>query len=278
MKNKIKSTRKYILYESPFSRDEMYLYGQIYVPNGGKEKYPAVILSHGYGGAHSSLAFFAEYLAEAGIVSYVFDFRGGGYESKSGGSPLEMSLLTEVDDLNAVIEFIQTIDYVDKNNLFLIGESQGGVVSALSAAQKPSEIRGLVLLYPAFPISENARSQYSNPDDIPDRAPVFSMTVGKKYYEDALKIDVYNDIRGFTKPVLLIHGDRDPLVPLIFSQRAAGVYQSARLIVVPGGGHKFYGTTAKPVAEDITAFINAAVSDMQAVPKLQFLEQEPMDV
>lgn len=47
-----------------------------------------------------------------------------------------MSVITETGDLNAVIEQVKNWDWVDKENIFLIGESQGGCVSALVAAKE----------------------------------------------------------------------------------------------------------------------------------------------
>lgn len=46
-----------------------------------------------------------------------------------------MSVFTEQDDLNAVLNNMLSQNFVDKNNLFLLGASQGGVVSTLVAAE-----------------------------------------------------------------------------------------------------------------------------------------------
>lgn len=40
---------------------------------------------------------------------------------------------------------------------------------------------------------------------------------------------------------MLIHGDRDSLVPLSYSERALEVYPSAELEIIPGAGHGFSG-------------------------------------
>lgn len=60
--------------------------------------------------------------------------------------------MTEVADLNAVVDMIKTLDFVDTDNIFLLGRSQGGFVSALTAAQREDDIQGMVLFYPAFVI------------------------------------------------------------------------------------------------------------------------------
>lgn len=65
-------------------------------------------------------------------MAYCFDFYGGCKGSKSGGSMLEMSIFTERDDLSAVIGHVKTLDVVDQENLFLLGESQGGCVAGIT--------------------------------------------------------------------------------------------------------------------------------------------------
>ena len=62
-----------------------------------------------------------------------------------------------------------------------------------------------------------------------------------KYNEDAVSFDFYDLIGAYTGPVLILHGDKDPIVPLRYSQRAAEVFPNAELIVMPGQGHGFMG-------------------------------------
>ena len=53
---------------------------------------------------------YAKAMAEMGYVSYCFDFCGGCViKGKSDGSTTEMSVLTEVKDLEAVIRYAQSI-------------------------------------------------------------------------------------------------------------------------------------------------------------------------
>lgn len=75
---------------------------------------------------------YAAFLAEMGYAAYCFDFNGGSVmKSKSDGQTTEMSVLTEVNDLETVIDYVSTMPYVNKDKIFLMGCSQGGFVSAL---------------------------------------------------------------------------------------------------------------------------------------------------
>ena len=79
------------------------IYGIAYIPNIENEKIPLVICAHGLGGSYQSNTAYAEQLASHGIAAYCFDFRGGG-GSRSDGDTTEMSVMTEVSDLEVIME------------------------------------------------------------------------------------------------------------------------------------------------------------------------------
>ena len=226
-------------------RDGNRIYGVIYIPQNAGEEMPAVIFSHGFGGNYQVGAGYAEALARKGYVVYCFDFCGGSPGSRSDGSTLEMSLFTEQADLEAVIRMIQQRPFVDSSNIFLMGTSMGGAVSAITAAANKEDIQGAVLLYPAFVLVDNAKAQFSSVEDIPDTYHLMWMTVGRTFAEKLLNYDIYQAISAYEKDVLLIHGDADSIVPLRYSQKAVEVYASAQLEVLPGAGHGFYGSDAE---------------------------------
>ena len=140
---------------------------------------------------------------------------------------------------------MQEQSFVDEENIFLMGTSQGGAVSAITAAAHKDEIRGAILLYPAFCLVDQTKERFSSVEDIPDTYFSLWMTVGRAYAEKLLDYDIYEDISAYDKDVLLIHGDADDIVPLSYSEKAVEVYSSARLEILPGAGHGFYGSDAE---------------------------------
>lgn len=236
-------------------RDENQIYGLLYVPKNAGEKMPAVIFSHGFGGNYQVGAQYAEALAGKGYVVYCFDFCGGSPGSRSDGSTLDMSIFTEQADLEAVIHMIQEQPFVDEENMFLMGTSQGGAVSAITAAANKEEIKGAILLYPAFVLVDRAKEQFENVEDIPDTYYLMWMTVGRAYAENLLDYDIYEAISAYDKDVLLIHGDADSIVPLSYSEKAVETYDSARLEVLPGAGHGFYGSDAEQAVTWILEYL-----------------------
>lgn len=237
-------------------RDDNQIFGVVYIPQDADGQLPAVIYAHGYGVTHQNGIQYAEKLAEYGYVVYCFDFCGGGNGSQSDGSPLEMSIFTEQSDLEAVIEMVRGLDYVDSENIFLFGASQGGLVAGITAAANQEKIRGLILLYPGFEIIEDVQALFATVEDIPDTYAMFGwMTVGRAYFEDLLEYDVYSVIGAYEKDVLLIHGDADGIVPLSSSERALEVYPSAELKVLPGAGHGLHGQEAETATEYMLEYL-----------------------
>lgn len=229
----------YRAYRLPFSRNGQQIYGQLYLPATEAASYPLVIIGHGFGSSHRSTAPAARDFARAGIAAYVFDFIGGSPHSASGGSMTDMSVLTEEEDMHAVLDGLRASSLVQERNVFLMGESQGGFVAALLAAKVPDEVRGLVLLYPALVIPDDARSRYPSLEDTPSTYRIMGLPVGRKYAQDVWDMDAIDAIRDYAGDVLLIHGDRDGIVPISYSQRAKEAYQHAQLVTIEGGGHGF---------------------------------------
>ena len=227
--------------EVPLMWENRRVYGQLYTPKDPAGPLPAVILCHGYGGDARGLEGDARYFAGEGFAAYAFDFSGGGLGSRSDGSPSEMSVLTEAAQLSAVMYAVRALPGIDPDNLFLWGASQGGFVASLAASEHPSDVRALVCLFPAYVIQDDTRRRVPDPEHIPEKMDVMGMTLGAVYHRDALSFDVYEKISRYPRPVLILHGEADTLVPIAYSERAIEAFPDARLIPVPGAGHGFGG-------------------------------------
>lgn len=144
------------------------IYGKMYLPGEEKDSYPAVILSHGFNSSSVLNEGYAESFAKEGYAAYIFDFCGGSPSTKSDGETTQMSVFTEYQNLSDVMDQIKALDCVDASQLFLFGLSQGGFVSAYTAAQRPDDVKGLILFYPAFVLQETYFEQYDSVEAIPD--------------------------------------------------------------------------------------------------------------
>ena len=217
-----------------------YIYGIAYIPILGMQKYPLVICSHGINGNHTTCREFAAKLASHGIAAYCFDFRGA-HDAQSDGNWKDTTISTEVEDLQAVIAAAKQWSFVDSSKIILYGICQGGTVSAITAARNVRDVQGLILLYPSFMAHDYARMRWNSLDDVPDVVSTSWITVGKPYIADVWDYDCYDEIGNYTKPVLLMHGDKDTKVPIAYSNRAAEVYRDVDYFVIEGADHGFAG-------------------------------------
>ena len=230
------------------------LYGVLQMPE-GEGPVPLVITCHGFGGNHYGALDYAAYFAAGGYAVFSLDFCGGGLWSNSDGTMLEMSVLTEAADLNAVIDSFRGDPRF--SDIFLRGESQGGFVASYVAAQRPDDITGLLLEYPAYVLQDDAERRRLPDGSFPEVSRLLGMRIGRIYSEDVTSFDIYELMAGYGGPVLILHGDRDLLVPMSYSERAVKAFPNAELVVMPGQGHGFLGTGRGEAKKRELAFMDA---------------------
>lgn len=235
------------------------IYGISYVPE-TDEKVPLVIFAHELCNTHTAGTSYAEALAYQGIAAYTFDFRGGSYSSRSDGKTTEMSVMTEADDLKAVVQAAKQWDFVDDEKIVIIGGSQGGVAASVYASEHSTDIAGLVLLYPAFVIQDEIHAQFRFLNDVPETFNFLGwIQVGKNYASDVWDYDFYGVMEKFGKPVLILHGNRDYMVDVSYSEKAADSFPDAELHILNGAGHGFYGKSFDEAITYIFAYLNEQI-------------------
>lgn len=215
------------------------IYGVLSRPKNTQGKQPVAIIAHGFNGTHHFGMNYFKPLNELGFQCYAFDFTCGSVNSKSDDNTMEMSILDEQNDLEAVVRHFKAQPDVDASRIVLIGESQGGLVSALTAASLNKDISKLVLIYPALCIPQNWLDRYPKLEDIPDTTRMWNVPMGRRFFTEIRDMDVFKLIKKFKNPVIIIQGDADPVVSMEDSKRAVKLYKNARLHVIPGAGHGF---------------------------------------
>ena len=228
------------------------IYGVLKTPASGSPV-PLVILSHGFGGNHAFCQAAADRFAANGFAAYSYDFCGGGFGSRSSGTMMDMSVLTEAADLNAVIDLFKADPRF--SCILLWGASQGGFVSAYVSASRPDDIRAAVLEFPAIVLQDDSEARRQADGTFPETVSIMGVKVSRMYDEDATSFNLYDMLPQYPGPVLILHGDKDPIVPLRYSEKAAETFPNAQLIVYPGQGHGFTGTAAQKALDAETAFL-----------------------
>ena len=207
----------------------------------GRVRAPLVVCCHGLGESGLRVAPVARRLARAGAVAICPSFRGGG--APTAGATTSMSVLTEVADLEAVLDAALAWPFVDAGRTALFGRSLGGLVAVLTAARRPAQTGALVLWYPALRAPSSVRARFGVRAAVPGtyavRVDGRDVVLGRRYALDAWDLDVDAALGRLRAPVLLLHGDRDADVPIEVSEAAARILPDARLERVAGAAHGF---------------------------------------
>ena len=222
--------------------DGLELAGELRIPSQGKVG-PVLCICHGIPAAppdprDKGYALLAQQFCHAGFITLIFNFRGTG---KSQGN---LDILGWTRDLEAALDFLYDLPEVDKNHICLLGFSGGAAVSVYTAANDP---RVSLLATCACPADFRSLPQRETPPDsiqrfrqvgaIRDKDFPPSIEAWRKGFEIVSPIDWINRISP--RPLLLVHGDADELIPLEHAHR---LYHKAKepkeLKVMPGARHK----------------------------------------
>lgn len=221
----------------------------------GNGPFPIVIFSHGYNGCMDDFDHEQELLMKNGIASCALTFSGGSTRDKSGYPTTSMTLVTEKEDLLSLIEWAWEQEEVDKNNIFLFGGSMGGLVSCLAANEAKDKIRAMMLLFPALCIVDDWNERFRDIRDIPDEMMFWNLLLGKNFFLSIRNMDVYDMLSKMAVNTLIFHGDKDPIVPLAYSEKAEKTLKNAKLIVFENEGHGFGQEAGKRMNEMMLAFL-----------------------
>ncbi len=228
------------------------------------DRCPIIIVSHEFMSDRLSVLPYVRFWAAQGFAAFCFDFCGGCIVGASAGKTTDMSVLTEMKDLQTVIDYAKSRSDTDDNRLYLMGCSQGGMVSALTAAELKEAVKALILFYPALSIPDDARKGHMikalfDPKNVPETLRCGPMKLGKRYVTDVIDMDVWREISGYTGRVLLVHGSADTLVDPSYSERAFEVYRACgadvTLKMIPGAGHVFIKPNHIKKAKEILRII-----------------------
>lgn len=231
------------------------IFGLLSRPQNAKGRQPVAIIAHGFNGTHHFSTNYFKPLNDLGYQCYAFDFACGSVNSRSDNNTMNMSIFDEQSDLEAIVRHFKSQPDVDTTRIVLIGESQGGLVSALTAANISKDIHKLVLVFPALCIPENWTSRYPKVEDIPDTTRLWNVPMGRRFFTEIRDLKVFKEIPKFKKPVLIVQGDADMVVLVEDSRKAAKLYKDARLHIIPGAGHGFKPDEFAESIEQITSFL-----------------------
>jgi fermentation-respiration switch protein FrsA (DUF1100 family) len=152
---------------------------------------------------------------DLGVNVFLFDYRGYG---RSGGTPSEEGTYR---DGEAALAYVLSRPDVDPQRIVYFGRSLGAGVAVELAIRRPP--RALILESPVPSVAELARHHYPF-------LPVAGL-VRTKY-------DSLSKIGNVRVPLLVLHGDRDEIVPFDGGRRLfEAANEPKRFYTIEGAGH-----------------------------------------
>lgn len=229
------------------------LRGEIARPAGTEGAGPGVVMAHGFSGAHYPAL--VEALVAKGFTVLDFDFRCYGISDDDGGRVI---CANEVDDLGKVVGHLAADELVDPERIAVVGSSLGGSI-AIAAAARDQRIRAVVAGCPIADGERQLRFRYPDdaewevfyrrvrdeldagveardPTDLLDRFDIVEIPPSGRANlpANALMRFSRETVTGFMalklepevgriepRPVLILHGDRDPVVAPVESEQLA---------------------------------------------------------
>ncbi len=234
---------------------EISLFGQICAPK-EKGKFPAVILSHGFNGHYTDFPTECGAFAKRGYVCYAFDFCGAQSGGRSKGrTAADYTPFTMKEDLRAAVQDIKKLPNVDSSQIFLFGGSQGGFVTALTAADEDMKdgLAGIAMYFPALNIPDDWRGK-----PVQD-TPLMGYSIGAKFIGSVQELYPLDLIGNYKKDVCIVWGDQDALVARKYIDGAVTAYGKERvdLTVIEGAGHGFGGAALDTATKKVLSFLEA---------------------
>ncbi len=177
-----------------------------------------VVFSHGNAGSLGHHLGFVLWLVEAGYQVFMYDYRGFG---KSGGNVDRHGM---IEDVKGAFTYVASRKDVDARRLVSYGHSLGGAKSIAALAERHVDgLRALVV--------DGAFASYRS------MARVAGGELGASLITDEFSPkDFIGKISGTS--VLVIHGDRDPVVPISQGKELFKLAKEPKtLFEVKDGGH-----------------------------------------
>lgn len=220
------------------------IYGRVFKPDSFDEgkQYPVLIMSHGYNGSSEGAdnALIQNCIAK-GMIVYTYDFCGGAKVSKSEGKTTEMSILTEMTDLESVLSDIKGLAYSDDSKIVLFGQSFGGLCTALTAPKHQDDVAAVILQAPA--IAYDIKGQFASKDEIPETKENNFMTVGRDFFLAFWDLDIKAEIAKWNKDIFVMVGTEDDLMPgvietaQVYGDKLAHYAESTEEVSIQQGVH-----------------------------------------
>lgn len=241
------------------NKEDRKIRGEVHLPD-STGPHPVVIICHGFKG-FKEWGFFphtARSLAQSGFAAITFNFsmNGVGEDPDTFGELDKFARNTfsrEQEDLQFLIQQLYNrslpgADFLDTHRVALLGHSRGGANSLLFALDHTDAIHGVILWNSVSRVdffSDELKQEIRKKG----RATLLNARTGQEMPVDREvlddielhreRFDLLSRLPGFTKPILILQGDKDAAVPIQAAQDLRNAAPHADLHLIHGAGHTF---------------------------------------
>ena len=204
----------------------------------------------------------ADWLRKRGTASVRFDFRGHG---ESGGKSTDFSIVGQNLDTQVVLEFVQR-EFVGAR-VHLVGASFGAPPAIFAAKRFTKRIESVTLIAPVLSYERTflrAETEWAKELFATDRLEKLERS-GRLYFDSTFCVSarLVEEMRvihpemalsGLKHRVMVIHGNRDSMVPYDASKGVCRGLKHVRFVTLEGADHGFMqegdeeGTTRQSIA------------------------------
>jgi dipeptidyl aminopeptidase/acylaminoacyl peptidase len=230
------------------------LIGEIFTPGNTKKPCPGVLVLHGFPGMALIIYDLISALIQEGYAVMSFHYRG------CWGSSGKYSYLGAIRDARKALSIMIGKEGIDRERIATVGHSFGGLV-AVNIASGNKKVKTVVALCPVADIEKGfskARTRMVLKRGLPFVSDLRIEEALVEWDELANKYDPIHHVSKIsTRPFLLVHGNKDDIIPLSCSQalfERAG--KPKRMVIVNDGDHLFSGKRKMVTKKTVAWFRN----------------------
>ncbi len=219
--------------------DGLLLHGWWFASAAAADDGPVVLWAHGNAHNLTGRARHAQVLADEGVPVFLFDYRGYG---RSEGEPGEEGIY---QDIEAAYEFLTEQRQISPQRVVLLGRSLGSAPAARLSTRVPHA--GTILVSPLPSAKRMARRMFAGlPVD----------------WFGTVKFPVIEWVAQRKRPLLVIHGNLDQVVPLKYGREVfAAAAEPKEFLLLEGTGHNdILLSGGRRYLDRVVAFARAAVA------------------
>lgn len=193
--------------------------GRIYYAEAGS---PVILYFHGNGEIASDYNTIAPFYTRLGLTLFVVDFRGYG---TSDGSPTATALIQDAWSCFSHVGDLMAENNLQAGDLYVMGRSLGSAAAIEVASRSSSGLAGVIL-----------ESGFAYTFPLIERIGFLQLPDAFEHKDGFGNLD---KIARISHPTLIIHGERDWIIPIGDGEALYETSASPRkkLVRIPGGGH-----------------------------------------